>query len=342
MSMRLRWVLPILKYQEYGRVMKTIDQALGFDQSEVAQFRLRCITILNQQGYAGVTLAFPQVSRRSVYRWQKAYEASNKQLSSLYPRSTKPHTVNQMHVPAQVLSFLKAIRVQHPHLSKYKLKPLLDEWCQEQQLPSYSVSWIGKVLNRYQLFFATRKKVQKRRRTSRSGYIIKRTPNPASVKLGYLQVDGVKVYWLGEKVLFLTALELKTRKAWVRVVPTISSYQAKLFLETIMDSLSFPLHTIHTDNGSEFHAYFDRAVTDLELTHLWSPPRTPKVHAHLERFNGVFQEEFVDYHIDTALIEPEEFQVKLHDWLWWYNQKRPHHSLQLKSPEQYLVDLQKG
>ena len=51
------------------------------------------------------------------------------------------------------------------------------------------------------------------------------------------------------------------------------------------------------------------------------------------------QEEFVDYHIDVAITEPEVFQHQLSDWLIWYNTKRPHYSLNLKSPMQYLLDL---
>lgn len=247
-----------------------------------------------------------------------------------------------MVVPAEILSFLKAMRQQHPHLSKYKLKVFLDEWCREKGFPLYSVSWIGKLINRYQLFFQVRKPIRRRRKRSRSGYTIRRTPNPAKVKLGYLQVDGITVYWLGKKLVFLTALELKTRKAWVRLVPTASSFHARSLLLAVLSEVSFSIHTIHTDNGGEFHALFDQAVKQLELTHLWSPARTPKVHSHIERFNGVLQDEFVNYHLDTAVAEPDSFLKELAQWIAWYNVKRPHHSLNLMSPDQYLAHLEKG
>lgn len=326
----------------YRTLMRTLETALGFGASEKAKFRLHCIELLGKHGWQGAHDAFPNLSKATVYRWRKRFLDSGKRLNSLVPKSTRPKTTRQMVVPVEVLSFLKAMREQHPQLSKYKLKVFLDEWCKGKGLQPYSVSWIGKVISRYQLFFQVRKPSRKRRRRSRSGYTIKQTPNPKKVKLGYLQLDGITVYWLGRKLVFLTALELKTRQAFVRLVPTTSSYQAKTLLLSVLDRLTYPVHTIHTDNGSEFHALFDQAIQELKLTHLWSPPRTPKVHSHIERFNGIIQQEFINYHLDEAVVNSQVFRAQLAKWLTWYNLKRPHHSLELMSPKQYLLFLQKG
>lgn len=322
--------------------MRTLETALGFGASERAKFRLHCIEFLDKYGWAGVHDAFPHLSRATVYRWRKGFHDAGKRLNALVPQSTRPRRTRQMAVPAAILSFLRAMREQHPHLSKYKLKVFLDEWCTTQGMRTASVSWIGKVISRYQLFFQVRKPLRRRRKHSRSGYTIRRTPHPDMVQLGYLQVDGITVYWLGKKLVFLTALELKTRKAWVKLVPAANSAHAKAFLLSILAELSFPLHTIHTDNGSEFHALFDQVVQELNLTHLWSPPRTPKVHSHIERFNGILQDEFVNYHLDTAVTDPQQFRQDLETWLAWYNTKRPHHALKLMTPDQFLLHLEKG
>lgn len=339
---RLRYRVPKYSWSVYCTLMRTLETALGFGASEKAKFRLHCITLLDKYGWTGVHDAFPHLSRATLYRWQKTFLDSGKYLQALVPKSTRPKNTRTMAVPAEILSFLRAMREQHPHLSKYKLKVFLDEWCKEKGVPSGSVSWIGKVIARYQLFFQVRRPVRRRRKHSRSGYTIRRTPNPETVRLGYLQLDGITVYWLGRKLVFLAALELKTRKAWARLVSTATSFHAKAFLLSILAEVPFPIHTIHTDNGSEFHALFDQVVKELNLTHLWSPPRTPKVHSHIERFNGVFQDEFINYHLDTAVVEPDTFLKELADWLTWYNTKRPHHALNLMSPNQYLNQLEKG
>jgi transposase InsO family protein len=340
--MRLRWILPTTRHQGYIHLMRTVNQALGFDASEVAKFRFRCIQILEKQGFEGVKLAFPEVGRRSVFRWQAKYLKSGRKLTSLIPKSTKPHKLREMIVPAKILGFLKQLRQNYPHLSKYKLKPFLDIFCQENKLKIYSVSWIGKVLSTRQLFFESRRPTKRHRKRARSGYRVHHCPKTDKLEIGYLELDGVKVYFEGKTLYFLSAIELKTRQAFAKRVLTISSKQTSLFLEEILKQISYRVHTIHTDNGSEFHALFDQAVQDLNITKLWSPPRTPKVHAHIERFNKTLQEEFVDYHVDQAIDQPTIFNQELSDWLIWYNTKRPHHSLNLMTPSQYLLQLQKG
>lgn len=340
--MRLRHNFPIQQEKRYRWFMTTINTALSFDSNDKAKLKLHVVELLEKTNWQTVQIAFPGISRATAFRWRHDYLQSGKKLQSLIPRSTRPKKTRQMVVSPLILSVLKQWRGQYPHLSKYKLKVFLDLWCVEQGLERRSVSWIGKVLSRHQFFFAVRHPVKRRRRKPRSGYRIYKCPNVSKVSLGYLQLDGVKVCWNGETCYFLSALEVKTRQAWVVRCPRINSLHAKRLLETVLDQVSYTIHTIHTDNGSEFKAYFDQAVQDLKLTHLWSPPRTPKVHAHMERFNKTLQEEFVDYYIDEAFINPELFNQKLTQWLVYYNTKRPHHSLGLLTPHQYLVHLQKG
>jgi hypothetical protein len=60
------------------------------------------------------------------------------------------------------------------------------------------------------------------------------------------------------------------------------------------------------------------------------------MNAHDERFNRTIQEEFVDYH-EPELLNPDLFNQKLIEYLLWYNGERPHWSLGLKSPIQFLI-----
>lgn len=338
---RVRHNLPIFKEKRYRWFMHTVDTALVLDSNPKVVFRLRCVNLLENHGWHAVKTAFPGVSRACVYRWRRIYEQSRRKSTSLLPKSTRPKNLRQMITPKGMLSFIKEIRRKYPHLSKYKIKPFLDVWCREQGYKTYSVSWIGKVISRNSFFFNTRKPVRKRRRKPRSGYRIHHCPSSDKINLGYLQLDGVTIYWNGKKYTFLSALEVKTRTAWVKRVPTLSSLQARLFLEEIISSVNYQFHTIHTDNGSEFKALFDAAVTELKLLHLWSLPKTPRVHGQVERFNKTVQEEFINYHLDIVDTHSEEFTRLLNEWLAWYNHKRPHHSLGLKTPHQYLLELQK-
>jgi len=75
----------------------------------------------------------------------------------------------------------------------------------------------------------------------------------------------------------------------------------------------------------------------LHKTHWHTYPKTPKMNAHCERFNRTIQEEFIDYH-EEKLMKPAWFNQHLIPYLLWYNGERPHWSINLKSPIQFLLE----
>lgn len=318
--------------------MKTVDNCLKFQASDIAQFRYRCLLIYETQGLIGVQLAFPGVSGRSLSRWRSSYLKSGKKLNSLQPKPTRPSRCRQMVVPIKILSFLKAMRQQHPNLSKYKLKVFLDEFCFQEGLNTFSTSWIGKVIKRNSFFFSNRETIRRKQKTRNKSRVLY-CPKANKVGLGYLQVDGVKVVWEGQTLYFFCALEIVSRQAFAKRVISPSSLQAKLFLLEIKTKIGYSIHTIQTDNGSEFEKYFDQALKELTINHLWSKPHSPKVNGFVERFNGILQQEFIDYHLDLGLTDKQLFDQKLSEWLVYYNTRRPHHSLLLKTPYQKLLEL---
>lgn len=341
--MRIRHSFPIIKTERYDSFMTNINTALGFDSNDKAKIKLRAIELFESSELKATQLAFPGISRRTIYRWRKKYFESGKKLKSLLPISTKPKRVREMVVPYQILGFIKELRKKYPRISKYKIKPFLDIFCEENNLRKYSVSWIGKVINRYKFFFNTRKEVRRKRRNTKQVTRVKYCPKQKDIDLGYLQLDGIKVYFEGRNYYFLSAIELKSRQTWAKRVSSLSSKKAKEFLEEILGEVEYQIHTIQTDNGSEFKGLFDQAIEELENTnHVWSYPKSPKTNGYVERFNWTIQDEFINYEIDTATYDIERFDEKLEDWLKYYNTIRPHQSLGYMTPQQYLVQLQKG
>lgn len=320
--------------------MHTIDTALAFDSNDKAKLKLRVIELLEKSGWGAVEFAFPGVSKPTAYRWRSEYVKSGRRLSSLIPRSTRPHSTRQMVVPSKVLGFIRELRIKYPRLSKYKIKPFLDIYCRENNLPECSVSWIGKVISRYSLFFNTRKPVRSKRRDRKGVTRVKYCPKQKDIELGYLQLDGIMVVFEGKTYYFLSAIELKSRQSWARRVNTLSSTNAKIFLEDILRQSDYPIHTIQTDNGSEFQGYFDKEINQLKNTkHIWSYPRSPKTNGYVERFNWTIQDEFINYEIDTVEHNTDIFDQKLKEWIHYYNHIRPHQSLNYKTPMEMLKSL---
>ena len=65
------------------------------------------------------------------------------------------------------------------------------------------------------------------------------------------------------------------------------------------------------------------------------------MNTHVERFNRSIQEEFIDY-FAYLLINPDEFNRRLVDYLIFYNTDRVHCAFKNKlSPVQFMVQWQK-
>lgn len=310
--------------------MRTVASSLGFDTSDKAKFRLHVLTVFYHSGWKSVHISFPHLSRATVYRWRKQFENSGKNLSSLIPQSTRPHRVRAMQTPLPLLTLIRQLRHEYPRMGKAKIKRFTDEFCEAQNLPPLSQSVIGKIIKRNNMFYAGK---NKGRRIASYGQKqrIKLCPRPFDHKAGYIQLDGLKFYYLGKYYYFLTAVDIVSKQAWVRLVPSLTSKHACMFLQEIIETSWFAIHTIQTDNGSEFKLFFDQAVSKQGITHLWSYPRHPKTNGYVERLNWTVQDEFI-FSYEDYLLYPDEFKEKLIEWNQWYNKKRPHQSLQYLSP----------
>jgi transposase InsO family protein len=317
--------------------MTNLRTALGFGESDKALFRFHILTLLYHSGWKEVNTAFPNLSRPTVYRWKKAYEDSGKKLNSLVPHSTKPKVVRRMLTPVGVLTLVKALREQYPRMGKEKIKLFSDEFCQKEELRPVAVSTIGKIIKRNNYFFYGKGGKRRHGAWDKSKLRVKICPSLKDITPGYLQLDGIKYCCLGKYYYFLTAVEIVTRQAFVSLVPGFSSKQAATFLKDILSKVKTQVHTIQTDNGSEFELYFEEATEQLGLTHLWSYPHSPKANGFVERFNWTVKDEFL-YQYEDDLDNKQDFQKKLDDWVVYYNQVRPHQSLGYRTPYQYCLE----
>ena len=222
-------------------------------------------------------------------------------------------------------------------MGKAKIKRFVDEFCQVEGMESVSQSSIGRVIKRNKLFFAGKAKGRRMRIERNKRIRIRLCPNIKNTPSGYIQLDGVKFHYLSKYYYFLTAVDIVSKQAWVELVTSTNSRHAANFLSHILQTAWYKITTIQTDNGSEFKLYFEEAASEAKLTHLFSYPRHPKTNGFVERFNWTIQDEFI-FDSEDFLLYPDEFKIKLTTWLNWYNQIRPHQSLEYLSPYQNLQE----
>ncbi|MFQ5432346.1 MAG: integrase core domain-containing protein [Nitrospinota bacterium] len=184
----------------------------------------------------------------------------------------------------------------------------------------------------------------------------KQHPNLGKAKLHSRKKErkpkNFKANWPGHLIAFDTVERVKD--GCRRYIPTMTdihtricmgaasnsrtSRAAKDFLAMVMHIFPEPIHAVLSDNGSEFHGEFAKSLQESNIKHWYIYPKSPKMNAHLERFNRTIQEEFVDYNEDLLFEDLFLFNEKMADYIIWFNRDRPHYSLGQISPLQYLVN----
>ena len=324
------------------RYLSMIQSTRGYQSSEVAQKRLEIIQFFDQYGEAATKEAFG-ADRKVVSRWRGRLTSSGGKLAALVPHSTKPHTLRAPRTDTRVIEFIRGVRQDHPRTGKDKIKLDLDEYCEELGIESVSVSTVGNIIKRHHFFFQkagrayhdpsskwAQNKAKKKKRLR-----IKHSPRPK--KYGHILSDTVERITDGVRDYFISAIDAKMKFALTLNYPRLTAVNMKDFYSRFMEVYPGRVRIWQNDNGGENLSVFDQQLEKDKILHLFIYPRCPKIDTFIERYNRTVQEEFIDENLDT-IHDKEIFFKKLADWNIYYNTKRRHHSLGLKSPLQSLIE----
>lgn len=299
------------------------------NQKEVGR-RVKILQFWHTHGEQATKDAFG-VSKRTLYRWQSALVQSKGKLPALDPKSTAPkNRRKRTHDPAYLEQVL-TLRREHHRIGKKKIAALLHvsesyagrtlgDLKERGLLPAHRhVSLSGKTGRMIERKAVYRKKIRrpKRKRGIEIDTIVRFT-------------DGIKRY-------VYTAIDVERRFAFAGAYTNHSSASATDFLGKLIEVAPFSITEIQTDNGSEFAHLFRDACATLHLTHYHTYPHSPKMNAHIERFNRTLSEDCIARHRSVLRDDLFQFNTLLVDWLLWYNLERPHESLGMRSPMRYIV-----
>jgi len=313
-----------------------------YSESEVAQKKMEIINFYDEFGEKATIQAFG-ADRKVISRWKKRLNQNGGKLASLIPYSTKPKKTRAVTYNSKIVDFIKEARDEHPRLGKEKIKGDLDEYCQKEGLVIVSESTIGNIIKRHKLFHQKQGKVyhnpnskwalnqvQKKKR-------LRARHSPKPENFGYILSDTVVRLDQGLRNYYISAIDAKLKFALTLPYKRLTGRNMKEFYHRFKSVYPGTVHTWQTDNGSENLGEFDEALAADQIPHYFSYPHCPKIQTYIERYNRTIQEEFIDNNL--GIIEDKIlFNQKLSEYLIWYNTKRPHKSLGLKSPLQYLIE----
>lgn len=160
-------------------------------------------------------------------------------------------------------------------------------------------------------------------------------PRPIPEKPGMLvEIDTVHVGAHDDRLYLYTLLDVCSR--WAYAIPSlaINTHRSLAFVDGARKTSPFLFQTLQSDHGSEFSKWFTKRIMERGLSHRHSRIRTPNDNAHLERFNRTIQEECISRLPRNIVV----WQREIPEYLRYYNERRPHMGLEMKTPMQKIAD----
>lgn len=326
-----------------NQILKIVD-----DLSEVAKFRLQVIdwyrlespkySKINKPSVA-LTCRHFGIHRSMFYRWLHKFDSKN--IKSLDNKSHKPKNNRKCVYTEKHIEMIKTIRTNHPTYSKVTVKAILNR--DYQQLNDISISTIGRIINKYNLYFAPkiikeRKKLSKAQKKAkerkRLPYFMRATkPNEI------IEFDMKHINVMGKKYYAMCAIDQFTRRAMIHITGTPSSIQATIALQKAIKKFGKDICIVN-DNGSENMGKAEEWLKENKIEQFWARPHKPKDKPYIERFIGTYQRECLDfnYEADTQ----KELQEISDKWIKEYENYRPHRGLKMLTPIAFENKIKEG
>ena len=302
----------------------------SMNNQKEAERRLRILIFWEKHGDIPATEAFG-VPRRTLYRWQASLRSAGGKLNGLDKKSTAPHRRRTRRISSELETKIITLRRDHHRLGKKKVATIC----------TISESKAGRILSDIKKrgllpqYLHVRANGKTGRIHARMPRKIMRVRRPKE-KHG-LEIDTVVRFVGSTKRYIYTAIDIERKFAFGGTYTRHSSETAADFLTKLIEVAPFKIREIQTDNGSEFAHLFHDACERLGIRHYHTYPRCPKMNGTVERFNRTLSEDFIQHHYPLLRDDVDQFNELLIDWLIWYNTERPHESLGMLSPLQYIV-----
>lgn len=309
--------------------------------SKTALKRAETLAFWEKHGLEATRDAFG-IKRRTLFGWKKRLREGGGKFEALNPGSKAPRGKRKRLWDYRILEEIRRLRSvkEHPNLGKEKLHPLLFEYCQTVELLCPKQRTIGRLIKDMGGLRIFPQKVShfgKIKKVNRQKMVRKPKDFKAEYPGHCVGLDTIEEIVHGSRRYVITCEDLFGRFAFAWATKSHASKAAEEFFNMFRLLFPYQVTFVLTDNGSEFKKHFTAKLLELQITHYHTFPRTPKMNAHVERFNRTIQEEFLNYH-KWLLFEPDEFNAKLMDWLIWYNTKRVHYAFGNKmTPVQFLL-----
>jgi transposase InsO family protein len=307
--------------------------AAKIELSDKGRLRLEWMIFYETMGKdAYATAKYFGIAPKTFYKWFNRFD--NGKVHLLEDEKKTPKTKRKKEITFSEECRIKKLRGEHMKYGKRKLAKLyLDEY--GEKISSWKIQY---TINKYDLYPSKLKhdkfkaKIKAKTKKNRIQDL------DIKEEIFFLfHLDTIVIYWEGFKRYILTACDHHGKIAYARMYSSKSSKAAKDFLYRLHYVVDAKIANVQTDNGSEFFDQFEEALKSLEIKHWFSRPRTPKDNSIVERFNQTLQYEWLED--GQMTVNLDRFNRALTEWLIEYNFRRPHETLNYKTPFEYYLEI---
>ena len=136
-----------------------------------------------------------------------------------------------------------------------------------------------------------------------------------------------------------TGIDIFTKEVSVRLYPSLTAKDGLDFLNHSFKERFNHTQLLQTDGGSEFKAEFRSNVFQYADRFRVARPYKKNEQSYIESFNRSLRKECLGWNKYTNKDLPD-LEKELTEYLVYYHTKRPHMSLQMMTPNQYLEKYQ--
>jgi len=263
------------------------------------------------------------VNPKTVAKWKKRSSTADRKTGPTMPRST----VLSVDQEAVIVAF-----------RKHTLLPLDDcLYALRATIPALTRSSLHRFLERHGISRLPEVEGDKPRRKKFDSYPI-----------GFFHIDLAEVRTAEGKLYLFVAIDRTSKFAFVELVERADTQAASSFLEALLRTVPYRIHTVLTDNGIQFADLpknrqgptarfrghpFDRACRAHAIKHRLTKPNHPWTNGQVERMNRTIKEATVQrYRYDGR----QQLQNHLFDFIAAYNFAQRLKTLSGLTPYEYI------
>ena len=318
----------------------TNDRTLSINYVKKFRFLIREYELIKEKKHSQFRFVsdfykFHNTNRQTFLKYYHRFALSNND-NDLLPMKRGPKWKSRIPLP---YIENKVVELRKLGLNRYEitsiLKPKLKQF-------TPSPSGVYNVIKRHNL-----NKLSIKMKANKRKIIKNKAGDLAHIDCHYLSKDIVSN--VKERLFLIAIIDDCSRVIWVDIIPNLKSLTAMFatirILNYFRQTHQIEFKELLSDNGAEFGGKnikhpeehpFERLLLETGIKHRYTRPYRPQTNGKIERFWKTIESDLLE---DMVFDSMDHLQDELSQYLYYYNNLRPHQGINGENPVSFLKNL---